>query len=195
MGSRKLANAIIYNGYRYDQAIFGCAMWPASRGNSMSRAGKFLAVTAFFVSATVTCASAADDFKLSNNQRISCSRGLNAGKLQNINCKSYAFIFNTRTSELYRCQVSVGVTRDNKDVLKVDTDGSCALKARPFPENSSYSFDATETEPPNTNSFFGSGGTAFWVSDNTALKAKGCVLLNVGVGPDVLRCVDMTFGN
>ena len=107
---------------------------------------------------------------------------------------SYAFIFNTRTSEFYRCRVSVAVTRDNKDVLKVDSDGSCVLKARAFPGDSSYSFDATETEPPNTNSFFGSGGTAFWVSDNTALKAKGCILLNVGVGPEVLRCVDMTFG-
>ena len=37
------------------------------------------------------------------------------------------------------------------------------------------------------------GGTAIWAADTTALKAKGCILLNVGVGPDVLRCVDMTF--
>ena len=96
-------------------------------------------------------ASAADEIKLSNNQRIACGRGLNAGKLQNINCKSYAYIFNTRTSEFYRCQVSVGVTRDNKEVLKVDTDGACMLKARIFPSDSSYAFDATETEPPNTN--------------------------------------------
>ena len=160
----------------------------------MGRFLGFFAVVALSVFASITAASAADEFKLSNNQRIACGRGLNAGKLQNINCKSYAFIFNTRTSEFYRCQVSVGVTRDNKDVLKVDTDGSCALKARAFPGDSSYAFDATETEPPNTNSFFGSGGTAFWVSDTTALKAKGCILLNVGVGPDVLRCVDMTFG-
>ena len=154
----------------------------------------FFALIAISVCAGFTAASAADEFKLSNNQRISCGRGLNAGKLQNINCKSYAFIFNTRTSEFYRCQVSVGVTRDNKEVLKVDTDGKCELKARVFPGDSNYSFDATETEPPNTNSFFGSGGTALWVSDNAALKAKGCILLNVGVGPDVLRCVDMTFG-
>lgn len=159
----------------------------------MSRRRKLFFVAGFFLAAGIGV-SAADDFKLSNNQRIACGRGLNAGKLQNINCRSYAFIFNTRTSELYRCQVSVGVTRDNKDVLKVDSDGSCELKGRPFPADSSYSFDATETEPPNTNSFFGSGGTAFWVSDNTSLKAKGCILLNVGVGPDVLRCVDMTFG-
>jgi hypothetical protein len=165
------------------------------RGKSMSRFLGFFAVLGILVFAGMTAASAADEFKLSNNQRIACGRGLNAGKLQNINCKSYAFIFNTRTSEFYRCQVSVGVTRDNKEVLKVDTDGSCALKARAFPDDSYYSFDATETEPPNTNSFFGAGGTALWVSDNTALKAKGCILLNVGVGPDVLRCVDMTFGN
>jgi hypothetical protein len=89
--------------------------------------------------------------------------------------------------------VSVGVTRDNREVLKVDTDGACTLKARVFPNDSSYAFDATETEPPNTNAFFGSGGTAIWVSDSTKLAAKGCILLNVGVGPDVLRCVDMTF--
>ena len=67
------------------------------------------------------------------------------------------------------------------------------MKARVFPADSNYAFDATETEPPNTNSYFGSGGTALWVSDSTALKAKGCILLNVGVGPDVLRCVDMEF--
>ena len=159
--------------------------------------GRFLgliSVVGIFFVAGISIASAADEFKLSNNQRISCGRGLNAGKLQTINCKSYAFIFNTRTSEFYRCQVSVGVTRDNKDVLKIDSDGNCALKARVFTEDSKYAFDATETEPPNTNSFFGTGGTALWVSDNTALKAKGCILLNVGIGPDVLRCVDMTFG-
>ena len=74
-------------------------------------------------------ASAAEDIiRLSNNQRIACSRGLSAGKLQNINCKSYAYIFNTRTSEFYRCQVSVAVTRDNKEVLKIDTGGGCVLK-------------------------------------------------------------------
>lgn len=160
----------------------------------MSRFLKLVSVFTLSVFAGIGAAHAADEFKLSNNQRISCGRGLNAGKLQNINCKSYAFIFNTKTSEFYRCQVSVAVTRDNKEVLKVDTDGSCALKARAFPGDSNYSFDATETEPPNTNSFFGSGGTALWVSDNSALKAKGCIMLNVGVGPDVLRCVDMTFG-
>ena len=160
----------------------------------MSRFLKLVSVFTLSVFAGIGAAHATDEFKLSNNQRISCGRGLNAGKLQNINCKSYAFIFNTKTSEFYRCQVSVAVTRDNKEVLKVDTDGSCALKARAFPGDSNYSFDATETEPPNTNSFFGSGGTALWVSDNSALKAKGCIMLNVGVGPDVLRCVDMTFG-
>lgn len=149
-----------------------------------------LALSAF---AGIADANAADEIKLSNNQRIACGRGLNAGKLQNINCKSYAYIFNTRTSEFYRCQVSVGVTRDNKEILKVDTDGSCALKARIFPSDSSYAFDATETEPPNTNAFFGTGGTAIWVSDSSKLAAKGCILLNVGVGPDVMKCVDMTF--
>lgn len=124
----------------------------------------------------------------------SCGRGLNAGKLQNISCKSFAYIFNGKTSEFYRCQVSVVVTRDNKEILRVDTDGACTLKARIFPEDLSYMFDATETEPPNVNGFFGSGGTAIWVADSTRLSAKGCIILNVGIGPDVMKCVDMTFG-
>ena len=47
------------------------------------------------------------------------------------------------------------MTRDNKEVINVQTDGSCAKKPRIFDTDSSYSFDATETEPPNTNSFFG----------------------------------------
>lgn len=153
----------------------------------------FLPVLALAAFSNATDASAADEIKLSSNQRIACGRGLNAGKLQNINCKSYAYIFNSRTSEFYRCQVSVGVTRDNKEVLKVDTDGSCKLKARIFPGDADYAFDATETEPPNTNAFFGSGGSAIWVSDRSKLSAKGCIILSVGVGPDVMKCVDMTF--
>ena len=87
----------------------------------MSRVLKVTAVLAVGIFAHIASAHAADEFKLSNNQRIACGRGLNAGKLQTINCKSYAFIFNTRTSEFYRCQVSVGVTRDNKEVLKIDS--------------------------------------------------------------------------
>lgn len=154
----------------------------------------FLPVLVLTICTGSSDARAADDIKLSSNQRIACGRGLNAGKLQNISCKSYAYIFNTKTSEFYRCHVNVGVTRDNKEVLKVDTDGNCKLKARIFPSDSNYQFDATETEPPNTNSFFGSGGTAIWVSDSAKLSAKGCILLSVGVGPDVMKCVDMTFG-
>ena len=137
--------------------------------------------------------ASADDIKLSNNQRIACGRGLNAGKLQNINCRSYAYIFNTRTSEFYRCQVSVGVTRDNKEVLKVDTDGGCALKMRVFPGDSSYAFDATETEPPNTNSFFGTGGYAIWASDTNTQKVRGCITISSGLGSDISKCLDMTF--
>ncbi|MGL4260320.1 MAG: hypothetical protein ACRCTX_01775, partial [Afipia sp.] len=49
-----------------------------------------LALTAF---SGISEVRAADDIKLSSNQRISCGRGLNAGKLQNISCKSYAYIF------------------------------------------------------------------------------------------------------
>src|SRR5882724_10063417 len=135
----------------------------------------------------------ADDFKLSNNQRISCSRGLSAGKLNTATCKSYAYIFNIKTSEYFRCQVSLALTRDNKEVINVQTDGSCTKKPRIFETDSSYSFDATETEPPNTNSFFGPGGYAIWASDNTTRKVRGCIIISSGLGSDISKCLDMTF--
>jgi hypothetical protein len=135
----------------------------------------------------------ADDYKLSNNQRISCSRGLSPGKLNTATCKSYAYIFNVKTSEYFRCQVTLALTRDNKEVINVQTDGSCAKKPRIFDTDSSYSFDATETEPPNTNSFFGTGGYAVWASDNNAQKVRGCIIISSGLGSDVTKCLDMTF--
>ncbi|SDT12976.1 hypothetical protein SAMN05444158_4499 [Bradyrhizobium canariense] len=135
----------------------------------------------------------ADDFELSHNQRIACSRGLSAGKLNTATCKSYAYIFNTKTSEYFRCQVSLALTRDNKEVINVQTDGGCTKKPRIFESDSHYSFDATETEAPNTNSFFGPGGYAIWASDNTAQKARGCITISSGLGSDISKCVDMTF--
>jgi hypothetical protein len=138
-------------------------------------------------------ANAADEFKLSNNQRISCGRGLSAGKLNSATCRSYAYLFNTRTSEYFRCSVSLSLTRDNKEILNVQTDGGCVRKPRIFDNDSSYSFDATETEPPNTNSFFGTGGYAIWASDNTAQMVRGCITIASGLGSDVAKCVDMKF--
>jgi len=142
---------------------------------------------------TLAQAAEADDFKLSNNQRIACSRGLSAGKLNTSTCKSYAYVFNTRTSEYFRCQVSLALTRDNKEVINVQADGGCARKPRIFDADSSYSFDATETEPPNTNSFFGPGGYAVWASDNNALKVRGCIIISSGLGSDISKCIDMKF--
>ena len=143
--------------------------------------------------AALAPAQAADEFKLSNNQRISCGRGLSAGKLNSATCKSYAYLFNTRTSEYFRCAVSLALTRDNKEILSVQTDGGCVKKPRIFDTDSSYSFDATETEPPNTNSFFGTGGYAVWASDNTTQKVRGCIIIASGLGSDVAKCVDMKF--
>ena len=142
---------------------------------------------------TLTSEGLADEFKLSNNQRIACSRGLSAGKLNTATCKSYAYVFNTRTSEYYRCQVTLALTRDNKEVINVQTDGSCTKKPRIFEADSSYSFDATETEPPNTNSFFGPGGYAVWASYNNALKVRGCIIISSGLGSDISKCLDMAF--
>ncbi len=135
----------------------------------------------------------ADDFKLSNNQRISCSRGLMAGKINTATCKSYAYVFNTKTSEYFRCQVTLVVQRDNKEVINVLPDGSCSKKPRVFDNDSEYSFDATETEPPNTNSFFGPGGYSIWVSDNTKQRVRGCITISSGLGSDITKCIDMTF--
>jgi hypothetical protein len=143
--------------------------------------------------ATLLPVAHADEFKLASNQRISCSRGLSPGKLSTATCKSYAYLFNVKTSEYYRCQVSLALTRDNKEVINVQTDGSCTKKPRIFDTDSSYSFDATETEPPNTNSFFGTGGYAVWASDNTARKIRGCIIIASGLGSDVSKCMDMTI--
>ena len=142
---------------------------------------------------TLVSAAHADDFKLSNNQRIACSRGLMAGKLNTATCKSYAYIFNTKTSEYFRCQVSLALTRDAKEVNNVQTEGGCTKKPRIFETDGNYSFDATETEAPNTNSFFGPGGFAVWASDNTTQKVRGCITIASGLGTDVSKCVDMTF--
>src|SRR3954468_14012824 len=142
---------------------------------------------------TLVPAAQADEFKLSNNQRISCSRGLSPGKLNTATCKSYAYLFNVKTSEYFRCQVSVALTRDNKEVINVQSDGGCTKKPRIFETDSNYSFDATETEPPNTNSFFGPGGYAIWASDNGAQKVRGCITISSGLGSDITKCMDMTF--
>ena len=135
----------------------------------------------------------ADEFKLSQNQRISCSRGLAAGKVNTATCKSYAYLFNVKTSEYFRCQVSLALTRDNKEVVNVQIDGECIRKPRIFEVDSNYGFDATETEPPNTNSFFGPGGYAIWANDTTAQKVRGCITISSGLGSDISKCLDMTF--
>ena len=137
--------------------------------------------------------AAADDFKLSNNQRISCGRGLAAGKLSTATCRSYAYLFNAKTSEYFRCSVSLSMTRDAKEIISTQSDGSCVKKPRIFDTDGSYTFDATETEPPNTNSFFGAGGYAIWASDTSTQKLRGCITLTTGLGGEINKCVDMKF--
>jgi hypothetical protein len=159
----------------------------------MSHVTKICLFVALSSLTLVSAASADDLFKLSNNQRIACSRGLAAGKLNTATCKSYTYVFNTKTSEYFRCQVSLALTRDNKEVINVQADGSCSKKARIFDSDSSYTFDATETEPPNTNSFFGSGGYSIWAADTTQQKVRGCITIASGLGSDVSKCIDMSF--
>src|SRR5260370_22545880 len=92
----------------------------------------------------------ADEFALSHNQRISCSRGLSPGKLNTATCKSYAYVFNIKTSEYFRCQVSLALTLDNKEVINVQTDGGCTTRTRTLAADSNYAADAPVTDPPNT---------------------------------------------
>jgi hypothetical protein len=152
----------------------------------------YLAVALSFLT-LVTSARAEELFKLSNSQRISCSRGLAPGKLNTATCRSYTYIFNVKTSESFRCQISLALTRDNKEVINVQTDGSCTKRPRIFETDSNYTFDATETEPANTNSFFGTGGYVIWAADTTAQKVRGCIIIASGLGTDVSKCLDMTF--
>jgi hypothetical protein len=139
-------------------------------------------------------AEAAETMVLGAGQRIACVRGLSPGKLQTSSCRSYTYIFNSKTTEYFRCNAAVTVTKDNKDLMKIDTEGACQKRGRIFDKDGSYSFDAAETEGPNTNSFFGQGGYVIWASDNAKLAAKACFIIAVG-GKDgeVQRCVDMKF--
>jgi hypothetical protein len=135
----------------------------------------------------------ADEFKLSESQRISCTRGHHAGKLSTVTCRSYVYVFNIRTTEYFRCSAALAMTRDNKEVINVRTDGGCVKKSRIFETDSTYSFDATETEPPSMNSLFGTGGYAVWASDNAAQRIRGCIVISSGLGSDISQCLDMTF--
>jgi hypothetical protein len=143
--------------------------------------------------ALVPVAAEADDYKLVSNQRIACGRGLAPGKLNTATCKTYAYLFNAKTSEYFRCQMTLVMTRDNKEVINVQADGGCAKRPRIFESDGDYTFDATETEPPNTNSFFGPGGFAAWASANKERKVRSCITIASGLGSDVSKCLDMSF--
>jgi hypothetical protein len=139
-------------------------------------------------------AAQADElFRLGNQQNIACSRGLAPGKLNTATCTSYTYVYNIKTSEYFRCQVSLALTRDNKEVINVQSDGRCIKRPRIFDTDSNYTFDATETAPPNTNSFFGQGGYSIWAADTTQQKVRGCITISSGLGSDISKCLDMTF--
>jgi hypothetical protein len=159
----------------------------------MTHVMKICCSVALLLLTSISIARAEELYKLANNQRIACSRGLAAGKLNTATCKSYTYLFNVKTSEYFRCQVSLALTRDNKEVINVQADGSCTKKPRIFEGDSHYDFDATETEPPNTNSFFGAGGYSIWAADTTQQKVRGCIIISSGLGSDITKCLDMSF--
>ena len=141
---------------------------------------------------TLVPVARADEFKLSNNQRISCSRGLSPGKLNTATCKSYAYLFNVKTSEYFRCQVSLALTRDNKEVINVQTDGGCTkgrASSIPIP-----TMRSTLPKPSRPTPIHFSGRAAIRFGRATSMRAKlrGCITISSGLGSDISKCLDMT---
>jgi hypothetical protein len=161
----------------------------------MNKVVRNIAFGTLLVFPLLAAAKADEAFKLSNSENISCSRDLRRGKLRISTCSSYAYLFNVRTSEYFRCNVSLVVTRQGKarEVIDVQSDGHCARKPRIFESDSSYEMDAAETEPPNANAFFGRGGASIWAADTTRQKVRGCITIATAQGSDVSRCIDMQF--
>jgi hypothetical protein len=153
---------------------------------------KLFVVSALLLAIQAPTANA-DEFKLGDDQNISCTRGHRPGKLSTVVCKSYAYVFNVKTTEYFRCSVALSLTRDNKEVINLHTDGECTKKPRIFESDSNYTFVAVETEPPNTNSIFGAGGYVVWASDSAARRIRGCITISSGLGSDVSKCMDMTL--
>ncbi len=147
----------------------------------------------FLVPLLTTAAWSDKLFKLSNSQKIACSRDLERGRLRTATCRSFTYLFNTKTSEYFRCEMSLVVRRDRKEVLVVRSNGRCVRKAPIFSSESNYDFDASETEPTNMNSFFGSGGHAIWAADTTRQHVRGCIAIASALGSNALRCRDMSF--
>src|SRR6185437_2145061 len=98
--SRLSSPPILFRSFRSQNALIGMIR--------MNQVVKCCLGIALF--AMVVPAAEADELKLSNNQKISCSRGLAPGKLNTATCKSYTYVFNVKTSEYFRCQVSLALT-------------------------------------------------------------------------------------
>lgn len=159
----------------------------------MDRLMRATALATLLILPTLVAAQADELFKLNNSRNISCGRSLKPGKLRIATCTSYTYLFNAKTSEYFRCEVSLAVTRDKKEVITALSDGHCERRPRIFEADSSYSFDAVETEPPDTNSYFGAGGYSVWAADTRQQKVRGCITISTGLGSDVSKCIDMKF--
>jgi hypothetical protein len=164
----------------------------STRKKAMNLATKSLLGVLLLLSLS-TAARPDELFKLSNSQNISCSRDLARGKLRTATCRSFTYLFNIKTSEFFRCEMSLAVTRDKKQVLIVRFDGRCVRRAPIFSAESNYDFDASETEPTNMNSFFGRGGLAIWAADTARRKVRGCISITSVLGSNIMKCLDMSF--
>src|SRR3569833_2131377 len=88
----------------------------------------FVVAVVAYVLTPPSAAHADATFRLSHNHRISCSKVLMPGKQQAIGCKSYAYLFNTMTSEFYRCEAQVTVPRDASKEHRTEKSNKCKLK-------------------------------------------------------------------
>jgi len=90
-------------------------------------------------------------------------------------------------------RVTWALTRDNKEVIKRPDRRRLRQKARIFDTDSNYSFDATETEPPNTISLLRSRRLCGFGPRQHRAKSPRRITISSGLGSDISKCLDMTF--
>ena len=116
------------------------------------------------------------------------------GKLNTATCKSYTYRLQHQDLGIFPLPGLAGADpRQQGSHQRPDRRRLHQEAAHLRDRRALFDFDATETEPPNTNSFFGPGGYSIWAADITAQKVRGCITISSGLGSDISKCLDMTF--
>ena len=131
---------------------------------------------------TLVPAAEADEFRLSNNQRISCSRGLSAGKLNTATCKSYAYIFNVKTSEYYRCGAAALTLRQQR-VINVRP--TAAAQETHLRHRFSYSL---KPKPRRPTQFVFNRWLRGVDQRQHCTKVRGCIIIS-SASADISKCL------